>query len=100
MNEFADRVNKLAHTLNELGEMLNMKDSLDNLFTQSQSIKAKFNENSEFLEVVRSLVQGIASGASTDNFEEKKQKFLCLYNKYDPKVGKPEVTALKVFKHD
>ena len=94
LNEFADRVNKLAHTLNELGEMLNMKDSLDNLFTQSQSIKAKFNENSEFLEVVRSLVQGIASGASTDNFEEKKQKFLYLYNKYDPKVGKPELTAL------
>ena len=64
-----------------------MEDALDSLFTQSQSIKAKFNENSEFIEVVRNLVQGIASGASTDNFEEKKKKFLCLYNKYVQKWG-------------
>lgn len=62
LNEFTDRANKLAHTLNELGEMLIKEDTLDSLFTQSQSIKAKFNKNSEFLEVVRNLVQGITSG--------------------------------------
>lgn len=78
--DYIDRQAKLADTLTLVGEMIRRE--------------RVFNNNAQFLEDVRIILDGIQKGTSADDFASIKQKFLDDYKAYDPQVEKPELSAM------
>lgn len=91
---FMDRTAKLASTLTRVGELVRMSKTFDELKTKTLDISNRFNENSATLENIRVLITSTGQDKSTTDFETRKQKFLTDYGCYDPKVEKPELTAM------
>ena len=92
--DFVDRTAKLAQTLTLVGEMIERSQSYNELVDQALDIRERFNQNADFLENVRVLVDSIHTGTSTTDFETRKQEFLDQYTAYDPQVEKPELAAM------
>lgn len=94
LGDYMDRQAKLAQTVTRVGETLRAKKTYSELLTKTIAISNGFNKNGEFLENVRVLITSIDEGATSDDFEARKQEFLEQYQAYSPQVSKPELTAM------
>ncbi|KAK3740592.1 hypothetical protein QZH41_001065 [Actinostola sp. cb2023] len=68
-----------------------MRKTLTELGAKTKAISIKFQNNSDFLKNVNTLIQ--FTGKEPD-FETRKQKFLTAYTAYNPQVKKPELIAM------
>ena len=94
VGDFVDRSAKLADSITIAEELVQVKRSFDRLTEKTVEISGKFQGNSEFLECVKKIVDGIRNEESSSIFESEKQKFIRNYTDYDPKVTRPELTAM------
>ena len=92
--DYIDRQAKLADTLTLVGEMIGRERVFNELVNDAKDIRRRLNNNAQFLEDVRVILDGIQKGTSADDFASIKQKFLDDYKAYDPQVEKPELSAM------
>ncbi|XP_065070764.1 uncharacterized protein LOC135695567 [Rhopilema esculentum] len=92
--DLMDRSAKLLDSMTKAGELVHVKRSFDRLTKKTVEISGKFQDNAKFLESVKKIVDNIGNEESSSIFQSEKQKFIRDYTAYDPKVTRPELTAM------
>lgn len=93
--DFMDATQQLGQSIAKIPELVTLYKTYNDLITKAGNIGLRFQNNANFLGIVKDLIDTIGTNPSDiDTFEDKKQTFLECYRDYSPKVKRPELTAL------
>ena len=90
-----DAANEFAQSIVDLARSSKLADTFKTAFDQTSSVGTRLSENSEFIKLVRQIVETLPEKLKDNtDFSKLTTEFLTKYSDYDPKVQRQEIAKI------